>query len=193
MSGVLLTLVPQSTMMLQRGGMIAPDGRCKTLDAAADGYVRGEACRTVYIAPAAALALHTHTAACPPWATPPQEALDSPRASSSSGVMVPEGIILGSGVNTNGRASALTAPHGPSQQALMQGVLRGAGREPGGVAALQLHANGTALGDPIEVGAASAVLLQVRRSCGQQYMRSVMYAMLAAVQRALQTTQQGFF
>ena len=50
-AGVLLCLVPQSTAMLQRAGMIAPDGRCKTLDAAADGYVRAETCRTMYLVP----------------------------------------------------------------------------------------------------------------------------------------------
>jgi len=50
-AGVLLCLVPQSTGMLQRAGMIAPDGRCKTLDSAADGYVRAETCRTMYLMP----------------------------------------------------------------------------------------------------------------------------------------------
>ena len=51
-AGVLLCLVPQSTAMLQRAGMIAPDGRCKTMDAAADGYVRAETCKAMYLMPA---------------------------------------------------------------------------------------------------------------------------------------------
>lgn len=38
--------------MLQRAGMIAPDGRCKTMDAAADGYVRAETCKAMYLMPA---------------------------------------------------------------------------------------------------------------------------------------------
>ena len=71
------------------------------------------------------------------------------------------GIILSSAVNTNGRASALTAPHGPSQQMLLRAALHEAALEPQDVHALQMHSNGTPLGDPIEVGAASAVLLQV--------------------------------
>ena len=37
--------------MLQKAGMIAPDGRCKTMDAAADGYVRAETCRAIYLMP----------------------------------------------------------------------------------------------------------------------------------------------
>ncbi len=70
--------------------------------------------------------------------------------------------MLSSAVNTNGRSSALTAPHGPSQQLLLRSCLQTAGLEPQSVNALQMHSNGTPLGDPIEVGAASAVLLQVR-------------------------------
>lgn len=71
------------------------------------------------------------------------------------------GMILSSAVNTNGRSSALTAPHGPSQQGLLRAALQSAGLQPLHVAALQMHSNGTPLGDPIEVGAAAAVLLQV--------------------------------
>ena len=75
--------------------------------------------------------------------------------------MPPLGVILSSAVNTNGRSSALTAPHGPSQQGLLRSALYSAGLEPQAVHALQMHSNGTPLGDPIEVGAATAVLLQV--------------------------------
>lgn len=71
------------------------------------------------------------------------------------------GLIQSSAVNTNGRSSALTAPHGPSQQGLLRTALQSAGLQPSHVAALQMHSNGTPLGDPIEVGAAAAVLLQV--------------------------------
>lgn len=73
----------------------------------------------------------------------------------------PLGMILSSAVNTNGRSSALTAPHGPSQQMLLRAALLSAGMQPQDVTALQMHSNGTLLGDPIEVGAAAAVLLQV--------------------------------
>ena len=71
------------------------------------------------------------------------------------------GMILSSAVNTNGRSSALTAPHGPSQQMLLRAALQSADLQPSDVTALQMHSNGTPLGDPIEVGAAAAVLLQV--------------------------------
>jgi acyl transferase domain-containing protein len=41
--GINMMLLPATTAMFQRAGMLAPDGRCKALDAAADGYVRAEA------------------------------------------------------------------------------------------------------------------------------------------------------
>lgn len=59
-AGVLLCLVPQSTVMLHRAGMIAPDGRCKTLDSAADGYVRAETCRAMYLVPASSPGVTIH-------------------------------------------------------------------------------------------------------------------------------------
>ena len=44
--GAHLTLAPDQTRLCHLAGMLSPDGRCKTLDAAADGYVRGEAAQT---------------------------------------------------------------------------------------------------------------------------------------------------
>jgi acyl transferase domain-containing protein len=69
------------------------------------------------------------------------------------------GIVAASAVNTNGRASSLTAPNGPAQQALIRETLTSAGLRPAEVDGLQMHSNGTALGDPIEVGAVAAVML----------------------------------
>ena len=136
-AGVLLCLVPESTLMLTRATMLSPEGRSKTLDASADGYVRGETCRALYLCPAAAGAQQA------------QHVL---------------GLLLSSAVNTNGRASSLTAPNGPAQQALLRDALASAGMRGTDVAGLLMHSNGTALGDPIEVGAASAVYL-VSFSC----------------------------
>lgn len=135
-AGVLLSLVPQSTLMVQRAGMLAPDGRCKVLDADADGYVRGEACRAMWIEAAGSAS----------WAL-------AEDAAGSGGDTAPVAVILGTAVNTNGRASSLTAPHGPTQQALIAASLEAAGMAATEVSGLQMHANGTSLGDPIEVGA----------------------------------------
>lgn len=218
--------------MLQRAGMIAPDGRCKTMDAAADGYVRAETCKAMYLMPAhmqgmtARLTVHPTTwhftqlsaadrgwqplltkpafsmllsplgvpsvarshvyiglvqqhaqpACCPcsdhmldldpPW--PLTICVEIAGMNNDAPAL---GIILSSAVNTNGRSSALTAPHGPSQQGLLRAALQSAGLQPAHVAALQMHSNGTPLGDPIEVGAAAAVLLQVGFICNASYLK----------------------
>jgi len=58
----------------------------------------------------------------------------------------------------DGRSSSLTAPNGPSQQMVISGALKDSIILPSEVAAIELHGTGTALGDPIEIGAATAVL-----------------------------------
>lgn len=52
MAGVNLTMRAETTAVLAKAGMLTPDGRCKTLDASADGYARGEAC---VVSPACAI------------------------------------------------------------------------------------------------------------------------------------------
>ncbi|MDT5370179.1 MAG: phthiocerol/phenolphthiocerol synthesis type-I polyketide synthase, partial [Mycobacterium sp.] len=48
-AGVNLMLKAEATIALSRWGMLAPDGRCKTFDAGADGYVRSEGCGVVVL------------------------------------------------------------------------------------------------------------------------------------------------
>ncbi|QDZ25128.1 polyketide synthase [Chloropicon primus] len=68
-------------------------------------------------------------------------------------------MLRGTAVNQDGRSSALTAPHGPSQQQVMRMSLHSADLDAWSAQVLQMHGTGTPLGGPIEVGAASAVLL----------------------------------
>lgn len=122
-------------------GMLTPDGRCKTLDAAADGYVRAEA--------AAALMLRS--------ADSLTAALGGPDASAGTAM-----LLLGSAVNQDGRSSSLTAPNGPAQSALIRAALTSSQLPAIKVGLLQMHGTGTALGDPIEVNAALSVLMARR-------------------------------
>lgn len=123
-TAALLTLDPATIGMLTAASMLAPDGRCKTLDASADGYVRGEACITI-----------------------------SMRQFSTN----PLAVISGSAVNQDGRSSSLTAPNGPSQQEVLCLAQINAGLSPAEISAVEMHGTGTALGDPIEVGAIAAI------------------------------------
>ncbi len=110
-------------------GMLAPDGRCKTFDASADGYVRGEGCGMVVL-----------------------KRLDDAQR---DGDRI-WGLVLGSAINQDGASSGLTVPSGPSQQRVIGQALRAAGLEPSQVDYLEAHGTGTQLGDPIEVNAAAA-------------------------------------
>ena len=70
----------------------------------------------------------------------------------------PHGVIFGGAVNQDGRSSSLTSPHGPSQQMLLNTCLKMCSLAPARVDNVAVHGTGTALGDPIEVGAISAAL-----------------------------------
>ena len=130
-AGVNLILHPETSAIAQKAGMLAPDARCKTLSAAADGYGRAEAVGAALLEAAA---------------------LDSDESSALA-------LVAGSAVNQDGRSSSLTAPNGPSQQDVVRAALRVAALPAAAVAVLQMHGTGTPLGDPIEVGAAAAVLV----------------------------------
>ena len=132
--GISLHLMPVTTKMFAVAGMLAPDGRCKTLDGGADGYVRGEAGGAVQIS-----------------------GLSIGEGGGCSGGM--GAVLRGCAVNQDGRSSALTAPNGPAQQDAIRAAMRDARvRDASTVTGLQMHGTGTPLGDPIEVGAATAVL-----------------------------------
>ena len=67
-------------------------------------------------------------------------------------------LISATAVNQDGRSSSLTAPNGPSQQTVMGTALLRAESRPEEMSFLEMHGTGTALGDPIEAGAACSVL-----------------------------------
>lgn len=130
-AGINMLLIPSTTAMFQKAGMLALDGRCKTLSEAADGYVRSDAAGVYLIAP--------------------------PRLCHGDGQQTV--VIVGTGVNQDGRSSSLTAPNGPAQSQVVRDVLISSGLHPNQVTALQMHGTGTSLGDPIEIGAASSALM----------------------------------
>jgi acyl transferase domain-containing protein/SAM-dependent methyltransferase len=133
--GVNLILSPEANINFSKSRMLAPDGRCKTFDAAADGYVRGEGCGVVVLKP-----------------------LSTAQADANRILAV----IRGSAVNQDGHSGGLTAPNGPAQEAVIRAALEASGVNAAEVSYLEAHGTGTSLGDPIEVRAAAAVLCQDR-------------------------------
>lgn len=135
--GVNLILSPQTSIILARAGMLSPNGRCRTFDAGADGFVRAEGCGMVLLKPLeAALADGDPVLA----------------------------VIRGTAMNHDGRASGLTVPSGSAQEQVLRAAITQAGIDPAEIGYVELHGTGTALGDPIEASALSSVLCTGRTS-----------------------------
>lgn len=133
--GVNLMLSPEPTITFSQARMMAADGRCKTFDADADGYVRGEGCGVVIL----------------------KRLSDALEAGDNI-----QAIVKGSAINQDGTSNGITAPNGPSQQAVIRQALENAGIEPEQISYVEAHGTGTSLGDPIEVKSLKAVLTKER-------------------------------
>ncbi|MEM9217717.1 MAG: SDR family NAD(P)-dependent oxidoreductase, partial [Cyanobacteria bacterium P01_F01_bin.150] len=131
--GVNAILSPENTIYFSKGRFMAPDGRCKTFDESADGYVRGEGCGMVVLKRLS------------------EAERDGDRI---------YGVIRGSAVNQDGASGGLTVPNGPAQQRVIRQALAMANLEPADVAYVEAHGTGTSLGDPIEIQALQQVLGQ---------------------------------
>ena len=133
--GVSLMLAPEQTIIYSQARMMAADGRCKTFDADADGYVRGEGCGIVVL----------------------KRLTDAVRDGDNI-----RAVIRGSAINQDGLSNGITAPNGPAQQAVIRQALQNAGVTPAEISYVETHGTGTPLGDPIEIRSLRAVLMKDR-------------------------------
>jgi acyl transferase domain-containing protein/acyl carrier protein len=124
--GANVILSPRITMAFEKAGMMAEDGRCKTFDDRADGYVRGEG--------AALVVLKTLDKAL----------TDGDRIYS---------VILSTELVQDGRSNGLMAPNVSAQIDVIAGACRKAGVDPASISYLEAHGTGTHLGDMIELTA----------------------------------------
>ncbi|MDJ0592503.1 MAG: beta-ketoacyl synthase N-terminal-like domain-containing protein [Pleurocapsa sp. MO_226.B13] len=144
--GVNLILTPELNIVFSQAQMMSPDGRCKTFDADANGYVRGEGCGVVILKRL-------------------QDAIaDNDRILA---------VIRGSAVNQDGLSNGITAPNGPSQQAVIRQALENAKVKPAEISYVEAHGTGTPLGDPIEVKSLKKVLMEDRQLDKPCYIGSV--------------------
>lgn len=134
--GVNLILSPEITAGFSKAGMMAADGRCKTFDYKADGYVRGEGAGVVI--------------------------LKSLRKAQEDGDLI-YAVIKGTAMNQDGKSNGITAPNGQSQEAVLKEAYKKARILPNQVKYVETHGTGTPLGDPIEIGALHNVLCEGRK------------------------------
>ena len=133
--GVNLLLTPMPFVGFSRAAMLSPSGLCRPFDHRADGYVRAEGAVAVVLAG---------------------------RAWAEAAGLRPRSIVVGSAINSDGGANALSVPNADRQARLLERVYAEAGVDPAQVAFIEAHGTGTAVGDPQEATAIGSALGQHR-------------------------------
>lgn len=130
-AGVNLLLSPAIFRSFDGAEALSPTGQCKSFDADADGFVRGEGCGAVIL----------------------KRYSDAVR--DGDRVLA---VLRGSAVNQDGRSNGLMAPNPAAQMAVLRAACSNAGVAPHEVDFVETHGTGTLLGDPIEARALGTVL-----------------------------------
>nr|AGZ05273.1 McyD [Nostoc sp. 152] len=128
--GVNVILTPVISLIESRAQMLAPDGRCKTFDASANGMVRGEGCGIIVLKRLS------------------QAVKNGDRILAR---------VYSTAVNHDGPSSGLTVPNGDAQEKLLHQALNTAKLKPEQIDFIEAHGTGTAIGDPIELESMAAV------------------------------------
>ncbi|WP_394836993.1 acyltransferase domain-containing protein [Pendulispora rubella] len=129
--GVNLILDPSTTEMVADLQALSPDGRCRSFEARANGFVRGEGCGLVVL-----------------------KRLSDAQANGDRVLA----LLRGSAVNADGHSAGLTAPSVIAQQEMLRQALTNARVAATDIDYVETHGTGTALGDPIEAEALIEVL-----------------------------------
>ncbi len=133
--GVSLMVDPLNTVAFCKLSALSPKGRCKTFDAGADGYVRGEGAGVITL-----------------------KRLEDAIADGDRIYAV----IRGEAVNQDGKSNGLTAPNRLSQESVLRQAYQNAQYSPADVQYIEAHGTGTFLGDPIELTALGNVMREGR-------------------------------
>lgn len=130
--GVNAMITPMVTLGFDEvGGVLAPDGRCKSFSQDANGYARSEGGGMLVL----------------------KRVADARR--DGDDIIA---VIAGSAVNHDGRSNGLLAPNPDAQADVLRQAYKDAGIDPRTVDYVEAHGTGTILGDPIEADALGRVV-----------------------------------
>ena len=122
--GVNLICTPTNSLSFAAAGMLSPTGQCRTFDAEADGYIRGEGAGIMV--------------------------LKSLARAEQDGDRI-YGVIRGSAINHGGAANTLTSPNPQAQAEVIVAAMQDADCSSEDISYIEAHGTGTKLGDPLEV------------------------------------------
>lgn len=130
-AGSSLIFSPSMTLAFSDQGIVSPTGTCKTFDASADGYARGEAINMIYIKKLSDAV----------------EAGDPIRA-----------VIRATAANSDGKTTGVMNPSPEAQETLIRRAYEVAGiKDFSQTAFVECHGTGTQAGDPLETIAVAKV------------------------------------
>ncbi|MCP4701907.1 MAG: amino acid adenylation domain-containing protein, partial [Gammaproteobacteria bacterium] len=138
--GVNVMLTPALTLSFSKAGMLSDDGRCKTFDKRANGYVRGEGVGAIWLKP-----------------------LEKAQA---DGDLI-YAVVKGTAENHGGRATSLTAPNPNAQAQLLISAFDDAQVDPGTISYIEAHGTGTGLGDPVEINGLKNAFAELYKKSGK--------------------------
>lgn len=136
--GVSTILSPEAQIAISQWGLLSPTGQCRTFDAAADGFVRGEGCGVVVL----------------------KRMTDA--LSDGDDILA---LVRSSATNQDGRSNGVTSPSMPAQRRLIESALERCGLAAHSIGYVEAHGTATLIGDPIEVQALRATYGAGDRPC----------------------------
>ncbi|MCY9109399.1 SDR family NAD(P)-dependent oxidoreductase [Bacillus atrophaeus] len=141
-AGVNLILTPTIYISFGKAGMLSTDGRCKTFDQSANGYVRSEGAGAVLLKPLSKAIEDNDTIYA---------------------------VIKGTAVNHGGKVNTLTTPNPNAQASLIMSAFEEGDIDPGTVSYMETHGTGTSLGDPIEVNGLKKAFKELAKRRGSHF------------------------
>lgn len=152
--GVSLILNPHNYVITSQLGVLSPDGRCKTFDKTADGYVKGEGVAAIMLKPL--------------------------KQAQRDGDHI-YGIIRNTATNHGGKAQSLTAPNTVAQAQLLIKAYQDAAIDVATVTYIETHGTGTELGDPVEIEALKQAFKTLHVTANKSLLKDEKYCGLGSV------------